>query len=237
MWNERVSGGDIIYHATLDGATWVDFPIPSAWGKAPTLHLMNHITHVLWQGPSISSAYDVYYVRGVGGVWQLPQNISDTPKHQSLGVDSIVDARGWIHAVWLEESGKGYRATYTFGNGTAWQWPQSLSRAGARDVAIAASERGMFIHVLWSDANAWWTRWRGIASPNWSDPMLLAHPNGQRMTLRFAPQNDDRLRALWRLDTAEGAEMWYGEMSTPVIQRLFFTFLGRRAPLEDILAR
>ena len=237
VWNERVSSGDIIYHANLDGATWVDFPIPSAWGKAPVLHLMNRVAHVLWQGPSLSSAYDIYYVRGLEGTWQLPQNLSDTANRQSVGVDSVVDARGWIHAVWLEEARQGYRPTYTFGNGNEWQWPAPLSKAGAQDVSIAASERGMYVHVLWSDMDAWWTRWRGIASPQWSDPVALAYLNGRRMTMRFAPQNDERLRAIWRVDTENGAEMWYGEANTPVIQRLFFAHLGRNAPLEDIVVR
>ncbi len=229
VWNERISGGDVIYHAVLDGATWVAFPIPSAWGKAPTLHIIDRVAHVLWQGPSITSIYDIYHVQGIAGTWQLPQNLSDTPAKESIGVRSVPDARGWIHAVWLEQGSRGYRVTYTFGNGTAWRWPETLSGEGAEDVTIGTSERGTYVHIGWGDASTWWTRWRALVSPYWSDPIPMAYADGRAVIFRFAPQNDSRLRALWRLETAGGAEMWYGEASTPVVQRHFFALLGRNA--------
>ncbi len=229
VWNEKVGKRDVIYHAVLDGATWVDFPIPSAWGKAPTLHITSRTAHVLWQGPTRTSIYDIYHVQGMEGTWQLPQNLSDTPNQQSIGVKSVVDANGWIHAVWLEEGKQGYRVTYTFGNGVGWRWPLALSNEGVDDVTIAASERGTYIHVGWADNDAWWTRWRAIASSDWSAPLQLAYMGGRMLTFRFAPQNDTRLRALWRLDTDSGAEIWYGEASTPVVQRLYFASMGYRA--------
>ena len=230
VWNERVGHGDLIYHAVLDGATWVDFPIPGAWGKAPIIHLIDRVAHVLWQGPDLTSAYDIYHVQGMGMTWQLPQNLSDTPWQQSVGLDAVVDARGWIHAVWLESSSQGTKATYTYGNGTTWRWPETVSPGVADDVGIATSERGTYVHVLWADPRGWWVRWRGIMSPRWSPAVQMTYANGDAMTLRFAPQNDERMRALWRLDTPTGAEMWYGEASTPVKQRLFFAHLGRNAP-------
>lgn len=237
VWNEKVGTRDVIYHAALDGATWVDFPIPSAWGKAPILHITSRIAHVLWQGPDRTSAYDIYHVQGIEGSWQLPQNLSDTPGKQSVDVKSVIDGNNWIHAVWLEEGKQGYQVAYTFGNGVGWRWPLLLSGEGAKDVTIASSERGTYVHVGWSDNKAWWTRWRAITSPEWSAPLQLAHIGEQALTFRFAPQNDTRLRALWRLDTDRGAEMWYGEANTPVVQRLYFALIGQRVTISGHASR
>ncbi len=237
VWNERVGTRDVIYHAELDGVTWVDFPIPSAWGKAPTLHIIGQMLHVIWQGPSLSSSNEVYHIQGVERTWRLPQNLSDSPQSESVGVESVVDAYGWIHATWLEENGKTFRVQYTYGNGDTWRWPLDLSDSGVGDVTIATSERGNYVHVWWADESGWWTRWRAVASPEWSTPTRVTSEGANFLTFRFAPQNDTRLRALWRSTSSEGVELWYAEAKTPIVQRLRFALLGRNAPWGSEEAR
>ncbi len=233
VWNERVGTQDVIYHAELDGITWVDFPVPSAWGKAPTLHIIGQMVHILWQGPSVTSFNEIYHIQGVERTWQLPQNLSDTPQRESVGVQSVVDRAGWIHAAWLEERGDAFEVRYTYGNGMAWRWPLPLSEPGAGEVNIATSERGNYVHVWWADEDGWWTRWRAIVSPRWSKRIRLAARGTDSLTFRFAPENDTRLRALWRTISSYGSSLWYGEAKTPIVQRHRFALIGRNARWGD----
>lgn len=231
VWNDNTPGEEVIYHATLQDGVWVNAPLPSAWGKAPSLHIEpSHVAHVLWQGLNATNVYDIYHMQGRKNIWQLPENISDSQGANSVGVRAVLDARGEVHMVWEEQTATGFAVYYSFSEGDGWLWPLPLSQGRTRDAAIATSERGRFIHVAWSDGTTLWTRWRSLASLTWTQPLMLAQSTRQAAQLRFAPENFDRLRALWRLDTSQGAEVWYGEGPTPIVQRLRFARVLHTSP-------
>ncbi len=231
VWNDKTPGKDVIYHATLESNIWVDYPLTSAWGKAPTLYVTtSRIFHLLWQGNSLQGKSDVFHLQGQSSIWQLPENISDSQGAHSVGVQGVLDPQNRLHVVWNEQQPEGYQVYYTFGYGDGWLLPQPLSPVGASDASVGLSEYGNYIHVWWSDARGWWSRWRAAASLRWSSPIQFAYAGNQVIRIRFATENDTRLRALWRVDTDQGAELWYREARTPVTQRLYFAHLGNSAP-------
>jgi len=233
VWNDATPGEEVIYHATLDRNrnVWVNRPLPSAWGKVPSIHFeSSHVTHVLWQGLNLYNRYDIYHMQGKEGVWQLPENISDSRFSDSVGVRAVLDYRGEVHLVWQEETERGFRVYYATSEGGGWLWPTALSAPGAMDASIATSERGRYVHVSWTYGSTLWTRWRGVETDQWSRPILLAQAYEQATQLRFAPENATRMRALWRMDTLTGAEVWYGEGPTPIVQRLRFTRMLYESP-------
>jgi len=231
VWNDNTPGRDVIYQAVLDAnGLWVDAPLPGAWGKAPSLQIdPSLIAYVLWQGSNQARTTDVFYMDGKGHAWQLPRNLSDSST-ASVGIHAVLDSLGQIHAVWTESAGGTYYVRYTSGRRNSWLRPQTLAEAGGESAAIATSERGAYVHVWWSDGRRWWETWRGAVADQWAPPAPLTQVTSQQMVFRFAPQNDSRLRAFWRVDTPTGAEVWYGEARTPIVQRLYFPRVGQAVP-------
>ncbi len=231
VWTDRTGGQDRVYHAILQGQVWVDAPLPNAWGKSPTLEIdTRNVGHVIWQQRNIHGLWDVYHMSGISDVWQLPQNISDNSNANSVAPQAVVDREDWTHVVWLEDAATGPRLMYSVGRDQGWLWPQSLARGPVEDVSLSTSEQGMYIHVWWADTQGWWERWRASTAWRWSAPLQLAGFGVRHFSFIFSPHNGRRVDALWQVEGDDGQRMdlWYGEIRTPVVQRLYFAIMGLR---------
>ncbi len=231
VWTDRYNGLDRVYHAVLQGRVWVDAPLPNAWGKAPTLEIdARNVEHVIWQQRNVLGVWDVYHMSGISNVWQLPQNISDNSRFNSVAPQSVLDREDWTHVIWLEESGTESRLMYSVGRDQGWLWPQPLATGTVKDVSLSTSEQGLFVHVWWADAQGWWERWRASTDWTWSAPLQLAGFGARYFSFIFAPHNGRQVDALWQVDREDGerTDLWYGEIRTPVVQRLYFAIIGLR---------
>ena len=229
VWTDRSEGHDRVYHAILQGNVWVDAPLPHAWGKSPTLEIdTRNIGHVVWQQRNLEGVWDVYHMSGMSNVWQLPQNISDSTWQNSIAPQTVLDRQDWTHVVWLEDSSNGARLMYAAGRDQGWLWPQMLSPGPVKDVSLSTSEQGMYVHVWWADAQGWWERWRASTAWDWSAPLQLAAFGARHMSFIFAPHNGRRVDTLWQVEREDGTntDLWYGEIRTPVVQRLYFSLMG-----------
>ncbi len=222
VWNDASQGRDTVYHAILDREhnVWLNAPLPNARGKAPIIHIdPQGLFHVIWQGVDAEGVTNIFYEYGDGKNWSLPFNVSHT-NNPSINAQSVLDRRGDVHIVWREMTYTGGAMYYTFGRKTHWLRPEVTTTRTVEHVGIATSERGTFIHVWWYDASSWWERWRPLTSLEWSSAYSLTDHSASLVHIRFATENDTRLRALWKLHTGEDTEIWYSEAITPVRQRV-----------------
>ncbi len=239
VWNDNTPGEEVLYQAVLDDAIWINAPLMGAWGKAPSIQIDNSlIMHVLWQGYNKDNKTDVFYMAGKGGMWTVPRNLSDS-SYASVGGQSVIDYAGQVHAVWTENLSPSasralYYVRYTVGRNSSWLRPQTIAQADSEDANIATSERGSYVHVWWFRGGQWWEQWRGVGAERWSAPTPLTRPTSNEVLFRFANRNDSRLRAFWQVDSPEGAEIYYGEVRTPVKQVLYFPRMGHNAAHNQV---
>ncbi|NPA90588.1 MAG: hypothetical protein GXO55_03955 [Chloroflexi bacterium] len=227
VWNDTSKGRDIIYHAVFDHDRniWLNAPLPSARGKSPIIYVDREGTfHVVWQGPDADGVRNVFYMYCQGGRWALPRNVSHST-HPSTGAQSVLDSQENIHIVWKEMTYAGNAMYYTVGRGDHWLRPERITVGHVDHVGVATSEHGHFVHIWWYDGETWWEQWRPVNAPAWSARIPLTQQTAAQIYIRFALENDERLRAIWNIQTSNGTEVWYGEASTPVRQKFRFPYM------------
>lgn len=155
-WADTSPGYSVIYHAQQAGSYWINRPIPSGRGSAPSLAVDDTGTvHVVWQDREGSaSAFEVYYVRGDGREWSLPQNLSASADSNSLAPQVTLGLGGVVYVAWQEDyQGRSQvYASYTTPGG--WTVPTGLTQAekSARQHRLAFTGQGI-LHLAWLEGN------------------------------------------------------------------------------------
>lgn len=156
VWADTTPGYSIIYHGQQRDTYWVNRPIPSGRGSAPSLAVDDRGTaHVAWQDrEGNDGAFEIYYVRGDGRSWTLPQNLSASPYHHSLAPQIAIAPGGVVHVVWQEDR-QGHSQIYaTHSVADHWTVPVALTppEADARQPRVAFTSQGI-LHLVWMEGN------------------------------------------------------------------------------------
>ena len=155
-WADTTPGYSIIYHGQQRDTYWVNRPLPGGRGSAPCLTVNDRGTvHIAWQDrDSDEGTFEIYYVRGDGRSWTLPQNLSASPDGHSLAPQVAVAPGGVVHVAWQEDH-QGHNQIYaTHTVGDRWTVPIALTppEMNARQPRIAFTSQGV-LHLAWIEGN------------------------------------------------------------------------------------
>ncbi|MBE2234937.1 MAG: hypothetical protein IAE85_15690 [Anaerolinea sp.] len=137
VWADTSPGFSLIYYGWLQ-TSWLNEPLSNARGGAPVLALdgAGETLHVAYQASGISSPQrEIHHLQGRRYQWSLPENLSRSPEHESLGVAMACAPDGSVHVAWQEHVGETAHIRYVSGRQGAWHAPQTVS-----DLAVDSRE-------------------------------------------------------------------------------------------------
>jgi len=169
VWTDNTPGYPVVYHASSsDGLIWSTFPIPSGSGLAPVVaigfqEMITQVVHVAWQDEDeVTGRYEVFHSQWDGVDWSLPENVSDSPSHDSRLPDLTTGPDDKAHLVW-EEGGDAAEVYYSGGRQGAWSLQEDVSESEVDSLlpSLAVDEKGNR-HVAWDEVSEVLSRaWRG----------------------------------------------------------------------------
>jgi hypothetical protein len=228
VWADTTPGYSVIYHAHQVGTYWVNRPIPSGRGSAPSLAVDETGTaHVAWQDrDGGASTFEVYYARGDGRNWSLPQNLSASPEGNSLAPQVAVAWHNEVYVAWQEDDQGRSQIYATHSTPAGWTVPAGLTPAGqsARQHRLAFTSQGV-MHLAWLQGNQVCHRYiapGGILKPV---ETLAEEPQGvSDPALALTPGTWD-VHVLWLNTPSAGRVLRYAQRLPALRFRYFIPYV------------
>jgi hypothetical protein len=181
-WADNSPGFSVIYHGWLEG-TWLNEPLGNARGTAPVLALDGAVDelHLAYQASGINNGLrEVFHLQGHTYFWSLPENISVSPEHESLGVAMVCAPDGSTHLAWQEHVGNKAHIRYVSGQRGSWAAPAVVSDLAedAREPALLITQ-ARHLSLAWRNVDAITYCRRELSSGEWTpEKVLVTNPNG-----------------------------------------------------------
>ena len=187
-WTDMTPGEAVIYHATHTSVGWINGPIPNGRGSMPTITITaNEDVYVAWQDRlAATNRYEVFCGINSGGIWQLPEIVSDSPRSHAVAPQLTATSQGHCYIVWQEERNGMYHIRYAARGAGGWAEPEQISsmESDCRLPRVATNPDG-FPQALWLAGRtpthrarpadptvAWWTA--ELVPLNCDNPIDLA---------------------------------------------------------------
>lgn len=224
-WADNSPGFSVIYHGWL-ASTWLNEPLGNARGSAPVLALdgAQNELHLAYQASGIGNGpREIFHLQGQTYFWSLPENISMSPDHESLGVTMVCAPSGSTHLAWQEHEGNASHIRYASGRQAAWSAPQQVSADGvdAREPALLVTQSTQ-LSLAWRehDLIAYTNRelnkgpWKAVTG-------LVSNPSGLGgLSMAGAPVGDVHLA--WSGWSSSGERDIYHSQHGPLAGRKVF---------------
>jgi len=183
--------------------------------------------HVAWQDrDGGASTFEVYYARGDGRNWSLPQNLSASPEGNSLAPQVAVAWRGEVYVAWQEDDQGRSQIYATHSTPAGWTVPAGLTPAGqsARQHRLAFTSQGV-MHLAWLQGNQVCHRY--IAPGGILKPLetLAEEPQGvSDPALALTPGTWD-VHVLWLSTPSAGRVLRYAQRLPALRFRYFIPYV------------
>jgi hypothetical protein len=211
-WSEiRPEGPPLIYYAYWEGVyPWHNGPVGQARGRGPTLAVDDGSPILAWHSQAAPDRpYDIYASRAEsvrGGVWSLPENVSDTPDEDSVVASVAADPRTW-HVAWQEGSAGSVGVAYARRYEAGWGVVENLTQSSSGPPKVLAAPGGAR-EVLWLSDTAVWSA-RVFGEGSWQTGPIPPAGAGA-VSATAAADADGGLHLVWAESQPDGtAELRY----------------------------
>jgi len=152
VWTDDTPGYSTVYHGHQEETYWVNRPIDNGRGESPWLAVDSQgLAHVVWQDRQAPDGlWQVYYTRGDGRYWSLPQNLSASDQQDATLPRVLLDFEDVVYVVWLESVDDVQRIYLTFKYENHWTEPETLVETSSHvdHIQVAFTAQGT-LHLAW----------------------------------------------------------------------------------------
>jgi len=219
VWVDCTPGNCEIYYAAKPaGGSWsspINISNTASGSGAPKVAVdWFGIVHVVWYEHLSDANDDIYYTaKPTGGSWSAPVNISDSPAHNSVSPDIVIDSSGTVHVVW-EEWGKWDIYYVAKPRGGSWTAPVNISNSPGTfsDEFYMCLDGSDTVHVTWEEgpwgnAELYYASRRAGAS--WSSPVNVSRTPAQSWSGPIVVDGAGVAHVVWADKITGGADIYY----------------------------
>ncbi len=236
VWTDDTPGYSTVYHGHRADTYWINRPVTNGRGESPWLAVDTQgLVHIVWQDRQPADGpWQVYYTRGDGRHWSLPQNLSASDQQDAASALVLLDTQDQAHVMWREQADGLHRIMLSFRVGNHWTEPETLveTPSNVDNIQAAFTAQGT-LHLAWLEEGQVRHRYRGPGGVL-SQTELLGQAGDavMGMALSLVPQRWEA-HLVWVLDQPQGRVLQHSQREPALPHRQYLPMDETDAPATE----